>query len=168
MNTGVVELDLAMESLASAKDRDEHHELLCKLAPIAAKNICQIFNSFSAKDFPKFDVVSSLRGQTSNDAIKLFCLAITDENKYVRWAAAEALSICSGTTVENALIAALDDRAKLVKGVAVSAMKVLKPAAAIPQLTKIAKSQWLLKTSPAIVEAAQDAIRVIAVNDQEE
>tara|TARA_B110000495_G_scaffold198568_1_gene210598 strand:- start:2374 stop:2871 length:498 start_codon:yes stop_codon:yes gene_type:complete len=161
MATGVDELDAALERLNHARDRDDHHRLLNELAPIASRYIDQIAAAFDAHDFPRFDVTWSLIGNCHDNAVALFCHALRDSDKYVRWAASEALSKCNDENAVLALISALKDRSTLVKGVAVTAMKRHKPQAAVSQLQKIANSKHMQKHSPGIVKDASTALASI-------
>jgi len=161
MATGVEELDQALERLANARDRDEHHKLLGELAPIAAQHVETIALKFDDESFPKFNTIWALIGQSDDNVIELFCRALNDSDKYVRWAASEALAKCTNKMATDALVSALKDRSTLVKGVAVSAMKHLKPKTAVPQLKKIVQSKHLMKNSPGIVDDANSALALI-------
>ena len=161
MQTGVSELDHALERLANARDRDEHHKLLGELAPIAAQHVETIALKFEHDSFPKFNTIWALIGQTDENVIELFCRALSDPDKYVRWAASEALARCNDSAAIQALVTALKDRSTLVKGVAVTAMKHLKPKTAVPQLKKIVQSKHLMKHSPGIVADANIALNLI-------
>ena len=112
--TGVAELDAAIERMGHAKDRDDHHQLLCSLSPIAARHIQKISMAFSTQGFPKFEVLWSLVGSTSLPAVDLFSRAIKDPDPYTRWAASEALAKCDSPLATDCLVAALKDRSTLV------------------------------------------------------
>ena len=159
--TGVAELDAAIERMGHAKDRDDHHQLLCSLSPIAARHIQEISVAFSTQGFPKFEVLWSLIGSTSLPAVDLFSRAIKDRDPYTRWAASEALAKCDSPLATDCLVAALKDRSTLVKGVAVAAMSRLKSRAAIKQLRKIVQSKHMQTHSPGIVKDAAAALATI-------
>ncbi|MBT5600352.1 MAG: HEAT repeat domain-containing protein [Planctomycetaceae bacterium] len=135
--------------------------MLCARASVAAANIPTIVSNFKNSESPKLDAIWALIGQTGNDAIDLFCHAIKDVDKYVRWAASETLSKCSNQIATDALVSSLKDRSTLVKGVAVSAMKRQKPKTTVSQLTRIVKSQHLMNHLPGIVGDATEALRLI-------
>lgn len=109
MTTGVDELDAAIERVNQARDRDDHHRLLNELAPIASRHIGQIAAVFDSDAFPRFNVTWSLIGNCYVTAVALFCHALQDSDKYVRWAASEALSKCHDENAVLALISALKE-----------------------------------------------------------
>jgi len=158
MATDIKELDAVLERLNSARDRDEYHRILCDLAPIAKRYVDRISARFHEDDFPKFNITWALIGSCDESAVVLFCHAIKDSDKYVRWAASEALSKCECEMAVAALVNALKDRSTLVKGVAVSSMKRLKPRSAASQLEKIVQSKHLQTHSPGIVSDASIAL----------
>lgn len=161
MTIGVDELDAALDRLNHARDRDDHHRLLGELAPIASRHVDQIAAAFNTDKFPRFNVTWSLIGNCDGDAVKLFCQALQDSDKYVRWAASEALSKCDHERAILALVSALKDRSTLVKAVAITAMKRHKPQAAVGQLQKIVDSKHMQKHSPGIVKDASIALASI-------
>jgi len=162
--TGVAELDAAIGRICYAKDRDEFHQHLCSLAPIANRHIDEINLAFTINGFPKFNVVWSLIGNKTVPAIALFCRAIKDNDHYTRWAASEALAKCDNSIATEALVAALKDRSTLVKGVAVAAMIRLKPKSAVSQLKKIVQSTHVQTHSPGIAKDAANALAQIKGN----
>ena len=159
--TGIAELDDALDSLATATSRDHYHELLGDLKPLVVTHLSAVAESFDNDDFPRFPVLWSLIGVTSPDAIALMSRGIADPDKYTRWAASEALAKCDTPESIDALVNALGDRSSLVKGVAVAAMKRLRPLPALPQLRKIATSRFQQTHSPGTVSAALTAIELI-------
>lgn len=161
MLTDIRELDAVLERFEHARDRDEHRRLLCELAPIASRHLERISMIFDNEGFPRFNITWALIGNCSEPAILLFCRAIRDSDKYVRWAASEALARCESAMAVAALVEALKDRSTLVKGVAVSSMKRSKPRSAVNQLKKIVKSPYLQTHSPGIVRDASVALERI-------
>ncbi|TWT96459.1 HEAT repeat domain-containing protein [Neorhodopirellula pilleata] len=159
--TGIAELDDALNSLGTATSRDHYHELLGELRPLVVTHLDAIVESFDNVDFPRFPVLWSLIGVTSSDAITVMSRGIADPDKYARWAASEALAKCDTPESTDVLVNALRDRSSLVKGVAVTAMKRLRPLSALPQLRKIAGSRFQQTHSPGTVTAALTAIELI-------
>jgi HEAT repeat protein len=160
-STDIAELGDALDALGTATSRDHYHELLGDLKPLVVTNLDAIAELFDNVDFPRFPVLWSLIGVTSSDAISLMSRGIADPDKYVRWAASEALAKCDTPESTDALVNALRDRSSLVKGVAVTAMKRLRPLPALPQLRKIAASRFQQTHSPGTVSAALTAIDLI-------
>lgn len=161
MITGIAELDTAIERVNTARDRDEYHRLLCELAPIAAKHVDLVSARFDDDNFPRFNITWALIGNCDDSAIEVFCRAIKDQDKFVRWAASEALAKCDKPRAVSALVDGLKDRSTLVKGVAVAVMKRLAPQSATVQLRKIVQSRHLQTHSPGIVADASIALNRI-------
>lgn len=157
----VLEVDLALKSLAQARSRDQSDERLAALSTLAVEHSNEIVSLYHAAAFDEFSLVWCLQGQSSKAVIDLFHEALQHGNPYVRWAAAVGLDKSGLTDQATAFVEALRDRSHSVKGVAVEYLKRHGDESALLGLTHLAGLKSMRRSSPGIVKTAEEAITAI-------
>lgn len=156
--TGHAKLDAVLERVAAPGSREAFDDALVELGRLARRHVPRLATLYRSGAFVKMPLVYCLIGQTSPAAFHVFADAVTDDDRYVRWAGVQGLARCSAEIASPLVIAALQDRTMLVKGSAIEAQIAWGDPAAIPHLEKIIASALLRKRAPGLVQSARTAL----------
>lgn len=155
------EIQRILARIHRAKSIDEGDEYSDELSRAARRNIDEVIRLFHTKRDDTFMLVWCLQGLTNPRVVEIFKQAIKHKDQYVRWAAVEGLKHSTKSELIPTFIAALNDRAHIVKLVAVEWLKVNGDASAIGPLERIIKLPGVGKDSPGIVKEAKEAVKYL-------
>lgn len=149
----------ALLKMRRARSVDEGDDGADELATAARRNPQEVIDLYYSTKDNAFALVWCLQGLTDDAVIDVAKHALGHRDGNVRWAAAEVLKHSSRPTLIPVFIAALKDRADMVKGVAVEWLKSHGNSSAVAPLELFSKLPRMIKHSPGTVEDAKEGIR---------
>jgi HEAT repeat protein len=149
----------ALFKMRRARSVDEGNHCADELARAARKDLQEVIDLYRSERANAFALVWCLQGMTDDAVLDVATHALRHRDGNVRWAAAEVLKHFSRRTLIPVFIAALKDRADMVKVVAVEWLKSHGDAGAIDPLERLSKLPRMIKHSPGTVEQAKEAVR---------